>query len=67
MDETPILSAIVNKTVNKALFDTAVGRERSGRVIWASGGSSGDQSGEVHSGVNSGQFWVNSGPFLDPI
>ena len=41
MDESPIISAMVNKTLIKALFDTAVGREGSGgsseghgRVIW---------------------------------
>ena len=54
--DTVYSSAMVNKTVNKAHFHTAVGREVDLRVREVILGPSRDQSGvvlECHSGVNS--------------
>ena len=45
MDETLFLSAMVNETVNKVLFQTAMGREADLRVREGDLGPSRDQSG----------------------
>ena len=67
MDETLKTSAMVNKTLNKTLFQTAVGRE----VIWRSSGghlrASGDHLGTGPGGSILRSFWVNSGANSRPI
>ena len=50
MDETCILSAMVNKTLIMTSFDTAVGREVDLRVREVRSEASRDQSGRVDSG-----------------
>ena len=59
MDETCILSPTVNKTLNKALFDTAVGRRVDLRVREGDLRASGDQSGRVNLEVNLRSILVN--------
>ena len=70
MDGRPYSSATVNKPLNKALFDTAVGREGLEGHLRVSGGSSGDHLGtslEVHSEVNSGSILRSFWSIQDPI
>ena len=61
------MSAMVNKTVNKAYFQTAVGREADLRVRRPYLRPSGDQSGGSYLRSNLVNSEVNKDPYLDPI
>ena len=54
MDETLILSAMVNKTLNKAFWDHRISEVWDMRDLEAISGP----AGRVDSRVNSGQFWT---------
>ena len=61
------MSAMVNETLIKGLFDTAVWLEADLRVQEVNLRPSRDQSGRVESEVILGQFWSHSGTHSRPI